>query len=89
MINKLADLWNTKRWLFWLLLPITLFAVGIKDKINGSGVNLCDPVEANYYQQTESLMQQSLAQVHFATPEKDLAVLQQQLKNIVKDLFVD
>jgi len=30
MINKLANLWDTKRWLFWILLPITLIAVGIK-----------------------------------------------------------
>ncbi|MBV1952627.1 MAG: type I-E CRISPR-associated protein Cse1/CasA [Cycloclasticus sp.] len=64
-----------------------LFAVGIKDKVNGSGVNLCDPVEAIYYQQTESLMQKSLAQVHFEAPEDDLDALQQQLKSIVKELF--
>ena len=64
-----------------------LFAVGIKDKVHGSGVNLCDSVEANYYQQTESLMHQTLAQVHFATPTDDLEALQQQLKSIVKDLF--
>lgn len=30
MIEKLAGLWDTKRWLFWLLLPITIIAVGIK-----------------------------------------------------------
>lgn len=30
MINKLAGLWETKRWLFWLLLPLTALAVGIK-----------------------------------------------------------
>ena len=30
MIEKLAGLWETKRWLFWLLLPITAFAVGVK-----------------------------------------------------------
>ena len=30
MIEKLAGLWNTKRWLFWCLLPVTAVAVGIK-----------------------------------------------------------
>ncbi len=30
MIDKLAGLWDTKRWLFWLLLPITIIAVGVK-----------------------------------------------------------
>jgi len=30
MIEKLAGLWETKRWLFWLLLPITAIAVGVK-----------------------------------------------------------
>ena len=30
MIEKLAGLWDTKRWLFWLLLPITVIAIGIK-----------------------------------------------------------
>ena len=30
MIDKLAGLWETKRWLFWLLLPITAFAFGVK-----------------------------------------------------------
>ena len=31
-----------------------LFAVGVKDKVHGSGVNLCNVVEDNYYQQTEN-----------------------------------
>ena len=30
MIEWLAGLWDNKRWLFWLLLPLTLLAVGIK-----------------------------------------------------------
>jgi len=30
MVEKLANLWHTKRWLFWLLLPITAVAVGVK-----------------------------------------------------------
>jgi len=64
-----------------------LFAVGIKDKVNGSGINLCDPVEANYYQQTESLIHQSLALVHCEQADKDLDQLRQQLKKTVHDLF--
>ncbi len=64
-----------------------LFAVGIKDKVHGSGINLCYPVEADYYQQTEGLMHQSLAWVHFEQPDQDLEQLQQQLKKIVQELF--
>ena len=30
MIDKLVGLWDSKRWLFWLLLPLTAFAFGIK-----------------------------------------------------------
>lgn len=30
MVEKLAGLWETKRWLFWLLLPLILGAVIIK-----------------------------------------------------------
>ena len=30
MIEKLTDLYNTKRWLFWCLIPITAFAMGVK-----------------------------------------------------------
>ena len=64
-----------------------LFAVGIKDKVHGSGVNLCDPVEANYYQQTEGLLHTRFASVHFEQPDEDLTQLKQQLKTIVKNLF--
>ena len=54
-----------------------------KDRIG----NICSQTEAIYYQQTENLLHQTLAQVHFATPTDDLETLQQQLKSIVKDLF--
>ncbi len=64
-----------------------LFAVGVKDKVHGSGVNLCDPVEANYYQQTEGLLHTSFASVHFEQPDEDLTQLKQQLKSVVKNLF--
>lgn len=64
-----------------------LFAVGIKDKINGSGVNLCDPVEANYYQQTETLLRQSFAEVHFSEPSHTINILRKQLKTVATSLF--
>ena len=57
------------------------------EEIKGAGINLVQNAEENYYQQTENLMQQGLAQVHFEAPEDDLDALQQQLKSIVKDLF--
>lgn len=64
-----------------------LFAVGIKDKVNGSGVNLCDPVEANYYQQTENLLHQSLATMNYEAPMEAQQTLNDQLKSVVTELF--
>jgi uncharacterized protein YlxW (UPF0749 family) len=29
-MKVILDLWNTKRWLFWLLLPIVIIAFGLK-----------------------------------------------------------
>lgn len=64
-----------------------LFAVGIKDKVNGSGVNLCDPIEAVYYQQTENLMHNSLAAIKFEASQDELEILNKQLNAIAIDLF--
>ncbi|MBF6649271.1 type I-E CRISPR-associated protein Cse1/CasA [Methylobacter sp. BlB1] len=64
-----------------------LFAAGIKDKVNGSGVNLCDPVESAYYQCTENLVHNSLAAVKFEAPQEELQELNAQLKAIVTNLF--
>lgn len=64
-----------------------LFAVGIKDKVNGSGVNLCDPAEADYFQQTENLLHQCLATIDFATPDNDIELLSSQLKESVTSIF--
>jgi len=64
-----------------------LFAVGVKDNVHGSGVNLCDPVEANYYQQTEHLLHQVFADVKFAEPDLTLLELNQKLKTIALKLF--
>jgi len=59
----------------------------IHEEIKGTGINLVQSGESSYYQQTENLLHQTLAQIHFATPTDDLEALQQQLKSIVKDLF--
>ncbi len=64
-----------------------LFAVGIKDKVNGSGVNLCDPVEANYYQKTENLIHNTLASINFDASQDGVQALNQQLKTNVNELF--
>jgi CRISPR system Cascade subunit CasA len=64
-----------------------MFAVGIKNKINGAGVNLCNPADASYFQQTESLIHEALATINFELPENDLKLLNQRLKCIVLELF--
>jgi CRISPR system Cascade subunit CasA len=64
-----------------------LFAVGIKDKVHGAGINLCDPAEDNYYQQTENLLHQTLATVDFSAPISALQTLNKQLKVVVIALF--
>jgi CRISPR system Cascade subunit CasA len=64
-----------------------LFAVGVKDKVHGSGINLCDPVETNYYQQTENLLHQTFACVNFSEPDSTLQALNRKLKTVVIDLF--
>jgi CRISPR system Cascade subunit CasA len=64
-----------------------LFAVGIKDKVHGSGINLCEPIEANYYQQTENLLHQAFASVDFSAPASSIQTLNRKLKAVVIDLF--
>lgn len=64
-----------------------LFAVGIKDKVNGSGIDLCVPVETVYYQQTENLMHNSLATIRFEASQEELQALNKQLKATVIGLF--
>lgn len=64
-----------------------LFAVGIKDKIHGSGVNLCDLAEVDYYQQTENRLHQCLATINFNAPDSDLESLNSQLKETATNIF--
>jgi len=67
-----------------------IFAEGKKTKqgkINGSGVNIYDSAENMFYQQTEGLIHLTLASINFKTPENDYKKLNEQLKQIVIDLF--
>ncbi len=64
-----------------------LFAVGIKDKVHGAGVNLCDVVESNYFQQSENVLHTSLASVNFSQPDHALRQQNSQLKRLAMDLF--
>ena len=64
-----------------------LFAVGIKDKIKGSGVNLCEPGDALYFQQTEQWIHETLGSINFAAPQPVLDHLHQQLKCTVYEIF--
>lgn len=64
-----------------------LFAVGVKDKIHGSGINLCDSAEADYYQRTEHRLHQCLAIIDFEAPDSDLKSLSSQLKESVINIF--
>ena len=67
-----------------------LFAEGIKDKqkeIKGAGVNLCNPGDALYFQQTEQWIHETLGSIDFAEPLSATDNLHQQLKRTVQELF--
>tara|TARA_R110001583_G_scaffold195343_1_gene372011 strand:- start:2950 stop:4467 length:1518 start_codon:yes stop_codon:yes gene_type:complete len=67
-----------------------VFAKGLKTKkeeIKGAGVNLCDPMEARFYQQTETLLHDALATIDFANPHATLEPLRLELKQVVQQLF--
>lgn len=64
-----------------------LFAVGIKDKIRGAGINLCEPGDALYFQQTGQYLHQVLGTIDFQQPEPFLTTLHQQLRQTVLRLF--
>lgn len=64
-----------------------LFAVGIKDKIKGAGVNLCEQGDALFFQQTEQWVHQILGSIDFKTPQPAIDDLSQQLKSTVLRLF--
>ena len=62
-----------------------LFAVGIKDKIKGAGVNLCEPGDALYFQQTEQQVHETLGSIDFAAPQPAMDNLHRQLKHTNTD----
>ena len=64
-----------------------LFAVGIKDKIKGAGVNLCEPGDAQYFQQTEASIRQVFGGVDFSNPQPVLDELHSILRKKVYQLF--
>ncbi len=64
-----------------------LFAHGIKEKVHGSGVNLCEPTDALYFQQTEAHLHHTLRSIDFANPEPSVDALQQTLRQTVVHLF--
>jgi CRISPR system Cascade subunit CasA len=64
-----------------------LFAIGIKDKINGAGINLCEPADASYFQLTESLIHETLANINFEQPDFDIQQMNKRLKRIVNKIF--
>ncbi|QLE96559.1 type I-E CRISPR-associated protein Cse1/CasA [Neptunomonas phycophila] len=64
-----------------------IFGVGIKDRFAGAGVNLTNQYDVIFYQQTESLIHDALATLHFSNPDNDLKQLYSQLKKIVLSLY--
>ena len=64
-----------------------LFAVGIKDKIHGSGVNLCEPAETLYYQQSDQWMHDILADIDFTEPTTAQKNLHNRLKDTAVNIF--
>lgn len=64
-----------------------IFGKGVKDKFAGAGVNLTEQYDALFYQKTENLIHDSLAQFNFEQPEEDLYALSHALKKMVLALF--
>lgn len=64
-----------------------VFAVGVKDRFAGAGVNMTEQYDAIFYQQTEALIHDTLARIDFDEPSPDLATLYGSLKSTVVTLF--
>lgn len=64
-----------------------LFANGIKDKLKGAGVDLCDQYDRLYYQQTQIDMESAFSRINFSDPEPVFSLLEQGLQKTVEDLF--
>jgi CRISPR system Cascade subunit CasA len=65
-----------------------LFAQGIKGKIPGTGINLCDKFDIQYYQQTQFILENAFANIDFSKPKDSLDSLHQKLTEIIKNLFI-
>ncbi|EMR12516.1 Cascade antiviral complex protein [Methylophaga lonarensis MPL] len=64
-----------------------LFGEGVKDSFAGAGVNLTDQYEAVFYQSTEQLIQDTLAEISYTQPSSALDSLSSSLKARVTQLF--
>lgn len=64
-----------------------LFGEGIKDSFAGAGVNLTEQYDALFYQRTEQLMQDTLAEISYKQPASALDSLTASLKVQVTQLF--
>lgn len=64
-----------------------LFANGIKDKVKGAGVDLCDQYDRLYYQQTQIDMERAFSRINFTDPEPIFSSLEHGLRKTVEDLF--
>lgn len=66
-----------------------VFAEGIKDKVQGSGVNRCAEYDDQFFQQTEQLIRQLLLDADFAHFQKTKLTLQAELRRVVLKLFTE
>lgn len=64
-----------------------VFAMGVKDKFAGSGVNLTEQYDANYYQQTETLIHDALSSIDLKSPQVQQELLYSNLHRLVLRLF--
>ena len=65
--------------------PLFLFYKGIKDKIAGTGIDLCNKAEKLYYQQTEQKIHNTLSNI--TVGDNSLKELSNSLASIVKKIF--
>jgi CRISPR system Cascade subunit CasA len=65
--------------------PLFLFYKGIKDKIAGTGIDLCNKAEKLYYQQTEQKIHNTLGNI--TVGDNSLKELSNSLASIVKKIF--
>jgi CRISPR system Cascade subunit CasA len=96
---SLAEGWQSHAWIVDELIrgaqeykkalrkALYLFGEGVKDRFAGAGVNLTEQYDAIFYQSTENLIHNKLAQLNFEQPQDDLNTLTHTLKKVVLTLF--